>query len=200
VEERKRELGRSLENLYHFLNLVGFVALLLGGVGVASAVQVHVKQKLGTVAVLRCLGGSIAQTFAIYLAQGMSLGLFGALLGGALGVAIQSALPKVMADFIPFTFHFYTAWLAVGRAMAIGFVVCLLFTLLPLLSVRRVSPLAALRVSFEPAQRRDPLVWLVGVCLAAGILGFARMQTRDWRIGLGFGLGLGVVVASLALL
>ncbi len=200
VEERKRELGRSLENLYHFLNLVGFVALLLGGVGVASAVQVHVKQKLGTVAVLRCLGGSIAQTFAIYLAQGMALGLFGALLGGALGVAIQTTLPKVLADFIPFTFHFHTAWLAVGRAMAIGFAVCLLFTLLPLLKVRRVSPLAALRVSFEPAQGRDPLVWLVGVCLAAGILGFARMQTRDWRIGLGFGLGLGVVVASLAVL
>ena len=85
VADSKRDLGRSMENLYHFLNLVGFIALLLGGVGVASAIHVHVKQKLGTVALLRCLGCSIGQTFAIYLVQGMALGLFGALVGAALG-------------------------------------------------------------------------------------------------------------------
>jgi putative ABC transport system permease protein len=200
VEERKRDLGRSMDNLYHFLNLVGFIALLLGGVGIASAIHVHVKQKLGTVAVLRCLGGSVAQTFAIYLAQGMTLGLFGAVLGGGLGLAIQSTLPKVMADFIPFTFQFHTAWLAIGRAMAIGFGICLMFALLPLLTVRRVSPLAAIRVSFEPQlARRDPLRWLAGACLAAGIIGFALMQSRDWRIGLGFSIGLGLVFGVLTI-
>ncbi len=199
VEERKRELGRSMDNLYHFLNLVGFISLLLGGVGIASAIHVHIKQKLGTVAVLRCLGGSIAQTFAVYLAQGLALGLFGAVLGGALGVAIQTTLPKILADFIPFTIQFHTAWLAVGRSMAIGFVICLLFALLPLLSARRVSPLAAIRISFEPAHApRDPLRWLVGACLAGGILCFALMQGRDWRIGLGFAVGLGVVFAILS--
>ena len=141
VEERKRELGRSMGNLYHFLNLVGFVALLLGGVGVAGAVHVHVKQKLGTVAVLRCLGGSIAQTFAVYLAQGMALGLFGALLGGALGVAIQAVLPGVLADFIPFDFQFHInrPGLPLGRAslQQSGLSFVSMFTLLPLLTVRR---------------------------------------------------------------
>jgi putative ABC transport system permease protein len=199
VEERKRELGRSMDNLYHFLNLVGFIALLLGGVGIASAIHVHVKQKLGTVAVLRCLGGSIGQTFAVYLAQAMALGLFGAVLGGVLGIAMQTALPKVLADFIPFSFPFHTAWLAVGRAMAMGFAICLLFALLPLLTVRLVSPLAALRVSFEPSRgRRDPLRWLVGGCLAAGILGFAIRQNRHWQVGLGFAIGLGLTFALLA--
>jgi putative ABC transport system permease protein len=199
VAERKRDLGRSMDNLYHFLNLVGFIALLLGGVGVASAIHVHVKQKLSTVAVLRCLGGSVAQTFAIYLAQGMALGAFGAVLGAALGVAIQTALPKVLADFIPFTFQFSTSWLAVARAMAVGFAICLLFALLPLLAVRRVSPLAAIRLSFEPtARRRDPLRWLVGACLVVGVAGFAWAQVRDWRIGLGFTGGLLLVFALLA--
>ena len=163
VAERKRDLGRSMENLYHFLNLVGFIALLLGGVGIASAMHVHITQKLGQVAVLRCLGSSVAQTFAIYLAQGMALGLFGAVVGGGLGWAIQSTLPKVMADFIPFTFQFHTAWLAIARAMVIGFGICLLFCLWPLLPVRKVSPLAALRLSFEaPNAVRDPWRWLAG--------------------------------------
>lgn len=199
VEERKRDLGRSMDNLYSYLNLAGFIGLLLGGVGVASAIHVHVKQKLGTVAVLRCLGGSVSQTFAIYLAQGMALGLFGAVLGAGLGVAIQVALPKVLADFIPFAFDFHTSWWAVARAMGVGFAICLLFSLLPLLAVRRVSPLAAIRVSFGSQNtQRDPLRWLVGACLAAGILGFALTQGRDWRVGLGFAGGLGVVFALLA--
>jgi putative ABC transport system permease protein len=198
VEERKRDLGRSMDNLYSYLNLVGFIALLLGGVGVASAIHVHVKQKLGTVAVLRCLGGSISQTFAIYLAQGVALGLFGALVGAGLGVAIQVALPSVLADFIPFTFDFHTSWWAVARAMGIGLGICLLFALLPLLAVRRVSPLAAIRVSFGSQKaQRDPLRWVVAGCLAAGILGFALTQGRDWRTGLSFAGGLGVVLALL---
>ena len=199
VADRKRELGRAMDNLYHFLNLIGFIALLLGGVGVASAIHVHVKQKLGTVALLRCLGGSIAQTFAIYLAQGMALGLFGALCGAAFGVVIQGLLPKILADFIPFDFQFHTSWLAIGKGVAIGFAICLLFALLPLLAVRRVSPLAAIRASFEThAARFDPFRWLIGLCLAAGIVGFAISQSRDWRVGLGFALGLGVAFAILA--
>jgi len=198
VEKRKQNLGRAMDNLYHFLNLTGLVALMLGGVGVAGAIHVHVKQKLAAVAVLRCLGGSVAQVFAVYLAQGIALGALGGLLGAGVGVAVQNFLPRLLADFIPFTFHFQTAWLAVGRAAGSGLVVCLLFALLPLLAVRRVSPWAALRVAFEPVPRPDPLRWGVMACLAALTLGFGLTQGRNWRAGLGFVLGLGVVFVLLA--
>ena len=198
VEKRKQNLGRAMDNLYHFLNLTGLVALMLGGVGVAGAIHVHVKQKLATVAVLRCLGGTVARVFAVYLAQGIALGALGALLGTALGVLVQTFLPRVLADFIPFTFQFRTAWPALGRAAGAGFLVCLLFALLPLLAVRRVSPWAALRVAFEPAARPDPLRWAVMACLAALALGFGLTQGRNWRAGLGFVIGLGVVFVLLA--
>jgi len=200
VEERKRDLGRSMENLYHYLNLVGFVALLLGGVGVASAIHVHVKHKLGAVAVLRCLGSSVGQAFAIYLAQGLALGMFGTLLGAALGLGVQLVLPRVLNDFIPFTLEVRPAWFAVGRAMFVGFSICVLFALWPLLAVRRVSPLAALRVELErPRRHRDPLNWLVGLTLGAGIVGFAITQSKDWHVGIGFAAGLATVFALLTL-
>jgi putative ABC transport system permease protein len=199
VDERKRELGRAMDNLYHFLNLVGFIALLLGGVGVASAIHVHVKEKLNTVAVLRCLGTSVSQAFSIYLAQGIALGVFGAVLGAALGMVVQLLIPKVLADFIPFSFQFHTAWLAIFRAMGLGLAICVLFALMPLLAVRRVSPLAAIRASFETDRpHRDPLRWLAGAVLAAGVLAFAFSQTRDWRVGLGFGIAIGLAFAALA--
>ena len=193
VETRKRDLGKAIDNQYHFLNLCCLIPLLLSGIGVAGAMHVHVKQKLGTVAVLRCLGGSIGQTFAIYAGQGMALGLIGALAGSALGMAVPAMLPGAMEDFIPFTFQYQTAWLAVGVAAGVGFVLCLLFALLPLLEVRRVPPLAALRRAYEsPKARRDPLRWVIGGCLAAGVVAFALGQERDWRIALGFCVGLAV--------
>jgi putative ABC transport system permease protein len=199
VERRKQDLGRAMENLYHFLNLTGLIALLLGGIGVASAVHVHVKQKLPTVAVLRCLGATVSQTFALYLGQGIALGVIGAVLGCTLGVVIQGALPATVGFFIPFDFQFRTEWLAVGRAGVAGFFVCVLFAFLPLLDVRSVPPLAALRLAWEPvAARRDPLRWVAGAGVGLVLFGFSLVLERNWRMALGFAVGLAVVFGALA--
>lgn len=191
VAERQRDLGRAMENLYNFLSLVGFIALLLGGVGVASAIHVHVKSKLGSVAILRCLGCSTAQTFAIYLAQGMALGALGAGVGSLLGIGTQVILPKVLGDFIPFTIEFHLAWGAIALAGGIGFVGCMLFALIPLITLRRVSPLAAIRSSFEPKWRFDFVQACLFALLAMFVLGFAILHARRMRDGIGFSIGLG---------
>ncbi|MDX1427884.1 MAG: ABC transporter permease, partial [Salegentibacter mishustinae] len=47
-------LGRRYENFGKFLNLVAFIALLLGCVGIASAIHIYIKEKLRAVAVLKC--------------------------------------------------------------------------------------------------------------------------------------------------
>src|SRR5690606_34109442 len=74
VEDRKRSTGRSFANMSNFLSLVAFIALLLGCVGVASAVNVFVKEKLSSVAVLRCLGVSSRDVLLIYLTEIMLMG------------------------------------------------------------------------------------------------------------------------------
>jgi putative ABC transport system permease protein len=198
VEKRKQDLGKAMENLYHFLNLGGLIALLLGGIGVAGAIHTHVKQKLPTAAILRCLGAPVAQTFAVYLAQGIALGLAGAISGALLGALIQSALPRALASFIPFDFQFRISWFAVVRAGAIGFGICLLFALLPLLAIRRVSPLAALRVAWEPKSARDPLRWVIIAILLAALFAFGLGQERNWRMALGFTGALAFVFAALS--
>ena len=198
VEERKEDLGSAMRNLYHFLSLVALVALLLGGLGVASAIQVHVKQRMPTVALLRCLGASVWTAFGIYLLQGLALGAVGSVVGAAAGIGVQYAIPRVVADFLPFEFHVRTSWVAVGEAMLLGFLICLLFALLPLAAVRRVSPLAVLRTAFEPERRRDPLqLALVGL-LTLMVLLFALASSERWQEGLGFGGGLLAVFAGLA--
>lgn len=188
VAERKRNLGRVLDNIENFLGLVGFVALFLGAIGVASAIHVYVRQKIPTVAVLRCLGATARQSFAVYLVQGVALGIFGAVVGATLGLAIQLALPRLLADVLPFDVHFFIAWPAVLRGMGAGLVICLLFTLLPLLAVRKVSPLVALRSAFAERNDAAPDPWriAIGVFIIAAVAAFSVWQTGRLRDGLGF--------------
>jgi putative ABC transport system permease protein len=203
VAERKRNLGRALENVEGFLSLVGFIALFLGAIGVASAIHVYIRQKITTVAVLRCLGATARQSFGVYLVQGLALGLFGAVVGAGLGVAVQLALPHVLKGVLPFEVDFFIAWPAVLRGMAAGLVICVLFTLLPLLSVRRVSPLVALRSAYADANgtRSDPWQIAIGVFIVAAVVVFSIWQTTRLRDALGFaGMLIGgfLVLAGLA--
>ncbi len=202
VEERKRELGNSIRNVNSFLMLVGFASLFLGAIGVASAVHAHVRQKVPTVAVLRCLGARSRTAFAIYLVQGLGLGLAGAVAGAVLGVGAQLVLPLLVRDFLPFAFEFAVSWPAVGRGIGAGLVISMLFSLLPLLEVRRVSPLLAIRSAFADAPAgRDPLRVALYLAIAAAVVGFAVVQTGRlaWGLGFAFALLLGFsVLAGLA--
>jgi putative ABC transport system permease protein len=89
----------------------------------------------------------------------------------------------------------------VAVAMLAGFFICCGFALLPLLRIRRIPPLAAVRAQVaagEPAGR-DPLRLLVYVLLVLGVTGFTISQSGGWQRGLAYAGGLGVAFAFLAL-
>lgn len=186
--ERRRQLEQALPNIDRFLSLVGFVALLLGSVGVASSLQAYVSQKLATVAVLRCLGASVRQSFMVYLVQGLALGVVGAVLGAIVGVGLQWSVPFVLRDLIPFRIEFFLVWAAIGRGLGAGLVMSLLFSLAPLMEVRRVSPLMVMRAGFDDRASRTPDPWRIalGVVIVLATAGFALWQAPVWQVGAGF--------------
>lgn len=195
VEERKRNLGDALRHLDGFLSLVGFVALILGGIGIASALHTHIREKLPTVAVLRCLGASARQSFSVYLAQGLALGFCGAAAGALLGVAVQKFIPALAKGLLPIDVDFFVSWPDIARGAGAGIMISVLFSLLPLLSVRRIPPLAALRseAAEGAAGSRDPWRIAVAALIVGAVAGFAVWQTGRVPVGLGFAgmLGLG---------
>ncbi|HKP93086.1 MAG TPA: ABC transporter permease, partial [Chthoniobacterales bacterium] len=201
VAKRKRDLGTALENLYRFLNLVGFVSLLLGAVGVASAIQAHLQQKTRTGAILRCLGMSAAGTVLVYLVQTAAMGLFGAGFGALLGVAMQRIFPHVLMSFLPLAISTTIAWQPIVAGIFVGFTICILFALPPLLRFRTLSPLRVFRsaVENEPASRqRDPLLWLIYGAIVTGITAFSIAQTDTFTRGLVFAAVLFVAVGIFA--
>lgn len=201
VDGRKKQTGRSFADLTKYLSLVAFVALLLGCVGVASAVQLYVKEKVTSVAILRTLGASGRQAFLIYLIQTAFMGLLGAVIGALGGSVIQLILPRVFGNFLPITVETSLSGSAILGGIGTGVLISVLFALLPLLAIRNVSPLRTLRNSYEAdLSNRDPFRWLVYVLVIGFIIGFAYWQTHSIELALGFTGGLALAFGILTTL
>ncbi|QJD98509.1 FtsX-like permease family protein [Mucilaginibacter robiniae] len=187
IKTRKQNTGRAFDDLNRFLSLVGFIALLLGCIGVASATQIYIREKVASIAVLRCLGVKASEAFLIFLIQIAGIGLIGSVIGAALGSAIQYLLPLVLKDFLPFDVEVSVSWLALEQGIVLGVIISVLFALLPLISIRNISPLNTLRASYDEATpKRDPLRWLVYLLILAFIIVFAHLQLNSWPASLAF--------------
>jgi putative ABC transport system permease protein len=145
VTQSEMATADAIDNLSNFIGIVGLVALLLGGIGVASGVRAFVARKIDTVAVLRCLGASSGQVLSIYVVQAAVMGLAGAAAGAALGVAIQFILPLALTEVLPIDVQVALVPSAVLTGLAVGGWIALIFALRPLLALRNVSPLQTLR-------------------------------------------------------
>jgi putative ABC transport system permease protein len=196
------ELGKKIDNALvagdRFFSLVVFVALFLGAIGVASTLHIYIQERLRTVAILRCVGSSAATATGIYLCQAAALGICGSAGGALVGVGLQLMLPALLKDLLPFHLEVFFAGQAVAAGMVAGFFLCMVFALLPLLAVRRTSPLAALRSDAGDRIGEDPLRIAVWAMIAASVFGFAWWQARNVNIALAYTGALAVAFAVFA--
>ena len=193
IQTTKENTGRSFADLASFMELVGFVALLLGCIGVSSAVQIYVREKLLSVAVLRCIGATAKQAFFIFLIQFAGIGLLGGFIGAILGSLIQFLIPLVLQDVLPVAITTGISWFAIVEGMVLGVIIAVLFALLPLLAVRNISPLNSLRITDkEESLFKDPLKWWIYLLIIGFITLFARLQMDDWIQTIVFVFGVGI--------
>jgi len=202
VTQSELNTTEAIENLSDFIGIVGLVALLLGGIGVASGVRAFVERKIDTVAVLRCLGASSEQVLAIYVAQAAAMGLVGAAVGVALGVAVQFILPHVLTDFLPIDVHVSLVPSAVLTGLAVGGWIALIFALRPLLALRNVSPLQTLRRDTDSNVLRmrwtDAPRLSVDAALVLSVVLIALSRANTVRQALSMSAATGIAILALA--
>jgi putative ABC transport system permease protein len=201
VSQRAASIAASTDNLARYLTLAVFIAVLLAGVGVASVVHVSTAAKARSVALLRCIGAGPRETVCVFVIQVLLLALISSLLGAALGVVAQYLLPRAVKDFLPVTTVIALAPAGIAAGLAVGLGVALSFALIPLLPLRRISPLLALRASFD-AERVAPdrLVWILFTLLGAGVWAFAVWTTGSRLHGSWFTAVVAAVFGVLILL
>ena len=188
VADTERDFTESVARLADFLSIIGLIALLLGGIGVASGVNAFVSAKIDTVAVLRCLGATSRQVLALYVVQSAAMGLVGAVAGTLLGVAVQFLLPGVVSDFLPIDVTLALEPRPLMLGLATGVWVSLVFAMRPLLALRRVSPLQAIRREMDttalPREWNDPARLTVDALLVGSIIGIVVSRIGTVKQGL----------------
>ncbi len=197
ADERARSLARGLEDLSRFLGLIGLAALLLGGIGVASAIGVFTREKVPTIAVLRCLGATSRDVFLAYLAQAALLGLVGALAGVALGIAAEPVLVAGLRSSLPVHASFAVDPGAVIAGVLTGLWVAVMFALIPLLDVRGVSPLQALRREYGSGRATLRARLIAYAALALSVVALSLWQAPNAGIGFAFAAAISAAVALL---
>jgi putative ABC transport system permease protein len=179
------QMGEDLLRAENYLSLVGLVVLILGGIGVSSVTRVFVQQKIRSVAILKCVGGTWLQLLAVYIAQVVLLGIAGSVLGVALAAAAVAAVPMFAGDAVQMLQVDYGLTVsAVAQGVAVGMLVSLLFSLVPLLEIRNVKPSLLLRQDIPSTPGFDWLKWGVTAAVAAALVGVAAWQAGSLRIGL----------------
>lgn len=188
VRSYRQNEGRMNQNLTraeNYLSLVGLVVLILGGIGVSSVTRVFVQQKVRSIAILKCVGSTSRQVLAVYLAQVVLLGLAGSVLGVAIAGAALLLLPVFVGDLaalLQVEYGLTTG--AVLQGLAVGLLVSLLFSVVPLLEVRNVKPSLLLRQDVPTPTRFDWLKWSVAAAVAASLVAVAAWQAGSVQVGL----------------
>jgi putative ABC transport system permease protein len=191
-------LGRRYENFGKFLNLVAFIALLLGCVGIASAINIYIKGKLKAVAVLKCLGATKKQSFMIFLLQIAGMGFLGGIIGTVAGLLLQQLFPLLLQDLLPVDIQMSFSPQIIIMGILLGILMSVLFALIPLIGTLYVSPLETLRVQNSGGKKKGKaeLAVLAGIFLF--ILLFSYWLLQDWRYSFGFVAGIILTFSILA--
>lgn len=197
--ETQETLSDRLSRAEDYLSLAGLVVLVLGGIGISNVTRVFIEQKKRSIAVLKCLGANSWRIIAAYLLQVMALGIIGSLLGILLAKFILMIVAYYFADQLPANVSYQLLFSAVIQGIAVGVLISILFSALPLLKIRQIKPNMLLRDEKESKLKIDPLRYLTAIFTGAALITVIGWQAGSLRIGFYFFIGLAITAMILQL-
>ena len=197
--QSQENLNEEFERGENFLALTGLVVLVLGGIGVSGVTRVFIEQKKHSIAILKCVGGTGWKITAAYLAQTLTLGLAGSVLGVALAKSALLFVSYKFAASLPLNMSYDLSAGAVWQGLGLGLLISLVFSALPLLRIRHIKPDILLRDREQASARRwyDVPRLLTGLLTASALLLLAGWQAGSLRVGAYFITGLAATAALL---
>ncbi|MGI9510934.1 MAG: ABC transporter permease, partial [Geminicoccaceae bacterium] len=101
IRDIQPRVTRVVDRLASFLTIAGLASLLIGGVGVALAIQNYLTGKIRNIATLKCLGAASGTIFRIYLLQVLALAVIGITLGLLIGQMLPFLVKALTEGMLP---------------------------------------------------------------------------------------------------
>ena len=210
--ETSPALSEGLDHATGLLSLICLVAMVLGAIGVGMAMRAHLQQRIDILAIMKSIGARSSDILRIYLLQTLLLGTIGALLGIALGLGVEWALPFFFGKLLPIQPPLRLPVRSVSAAFGTGILTTILFCLPPLLDVRKIRPSIVLRKTVEGGDtdgrmsvwkriRENQAQWISAVVIVFALGGIAASLADSMVVGKWFAAalcGLLVVILGLA--
>ena len=199
-------IEQGLRQSTTFLSLVSLIALVIGALGVATAIQAHLQQKMDSIAIMKCLGAKSAQVLRIYVLQTAGLGLAGSLAGIALGSLVQMAFPIFLARYFEVSMVPRFDFVSALQGLIVGMLIVMLFTIPPLLGIRHIRPALIFRREMAAPslglrhwwkQAASSVISALIILAFVGLL--AAWLSENGRTGIYFAIAMAGGLASLAL-
>ncbi len=188
-----------IERLGYFMTLVGLASLIVGGAGIANAVQAFVTRKTNSIATLKCLGASSRDVFGIYLTEILLVSLIAIALGLAAGAVAPALAAATLSGILPIPVAARVEVVPLLFAAALGFLVTFAFALWPLAHTKRVAASALFRHRIAPIHAW-PGAWELGaIAIALGLIALLVFLSFENTRITGFFLG-GLVASFVVLL
>jgi ABC-type lipoprotein release transport system permease subunit len=138
--------------------ILTFVVIVIAAVGIINTMLMAVMERTREIGTMRALGFGFKEVVGLFLWEGALIGVFGSILGAAMGVAgavlldflaldVTNLMPGGFQSLLPMRMIMYTDVdpTFVLRAILLGIGVSLLATLIPARRAARIQPAEALR-------------------------------------------------------
>lgn len=193
-DQRSDRMAEVLGQIASGLLLIGFAALLIGGLGVFNSVQAYLQSKLTSFATLRAIGLRDGRLATLVLLQMVILGALSGVVGVWVGLALALAATQVVAGQLPIDMVLHRFWAPAVVAWGFGVLTALVFSLLPLARALSVTPAVLFRGDAAAGLHtpRRAKVWTAALGLF--MVAMLVVVLPDPRFGLAF------VLATVAVL
>jgi len=179
LESARPEIKAGLERAQQFLGLTALLAVMLAAVAIGLATRRYSRRHLDNYAVMRCLGASQWQLFALFAWEFIALGVIAAALGCALGFAAQQLLAGGLTEFVAIALP-APSWVPAAQGVLLAFVLLLGFALPPLMRLKDVPALLVLRRDIGRPRERQLVSYAAGF---AALTGLVLWQAGDATLG-----------------
>jgi putative ABC transport system permease protein len=158
-----------------FLQIVGLLALFIGGIGIINTMQVLLRRRRVEIAMLKTAGYSQRSLYGFFGLEAALLGLLGGIVGSLLALLASNLVRGVVENAFQVQLPVIIDGFTIASGVAIGFFTALIFGILPIVQASQIRPLSVLRESDEGAGRGSLV--LTGALLALLLALFVGLAT-----------------------